>query len=47
MAMSARIDLCGSAFKPIFWVLQHPGTNGHITSWGANLAGVAPIAADA
>lgn len=34
-------------FVPIFWVLMHPGTNGHITSWGEMLAGAPPVPAGA
>lgn len=33
---------CRSAFAPIHWVLLHPGTNGYVTSWGEQLAGVEP-----
>lgn len=29
-------------FTPVDRALPHPGTNGHITSWGAMLAGFPP-----
>jgi len=35
-------DVYPPAFTPKAWVLPPEGTNGHITSWGAMLAGLPP-----
>ncbi|WP_157691476.1 hypothetical protein [Brevibacterium sandarakinum] len=35
-----------AVFTPKVWVLEHPGTNGYITSWGRMLSGTAPLLAE-
>jgi hypothetical protein len=40
--VTTTTPLYAPVFTPVFWALPHPGTNGHITSWGAMLAGFPP-----
>ncbi|UFU02948.1 hypothetical protein LQF12_15920 [Ruania suaedae] len=42
--MSAPTRVSSAAFTPIVRVLPPLGTNGHISTWGAELAGTAPPA---
>ncbi|MCT1801616.1 hypothetical protein VVR84_11845 [Kocuria carniphila] len=41
--MSSQHPHTPAAFEPIFWVLPISlGTNGQVSSWGANQAGAPP-----
>ena len=41
--MSSQLPHSPAAFEPIFWVLPISlGTNGQVSSWGANQAGAPP-----
>jgi hypothetical protein len=43
LAGMSNLPVYAPVFAPEPWVLPpHPGTNGHITSWGPNLAGSPP-----
>ncbi|MER7168483.1 hypothetical protein ABT336_20745 [Micromonospora sp. NPDC000207] len=45
--MSALAPTWRPARVPVRWVPSHPGTNGYVSTWGAILAGVVPVPADA